>query len=247
MKKVVGVLLCYVLLLSSLVGCGNSDLTGVEVEGGKSIKEISSTSSGSNSNESNAQDDENYLYSINATTICSRELQEFFNLHLGCYISLYLGNSKVEPVDISSMLKNTGVVGYLTLNQGMRIVSDYNDDLFVLGLKYSNLQDKVYHKQSVNYGCNIQLVDSNLNGDFKYYKGTDAQIGVIAKVNYYIDNEQVSFGNNYVVAILENNRQNPEEWLLRMAVLIDDDSYRKVAGEAFDGTLENEDENSSYN
>ncbi|MBO6115110.1 MAG: hypothetical protein J6P57_08640 [Lachnospiraceae bacterium] len=192
------------------------------------------------SNEEQTYEDTQGGHSINTSTLCDRELRDFFQLHLGCYVDYALGNEKTEPVNISGMLKHTGVVGAITLDNGMRVVSDYNDSLFSMQLQGTDLIMKVKYEESVNYSCSVEILEANINGDFRYKEGTDAQIGIVAKITYYIDGEKVQISNPYVSVILENSSSSPSEWLMYSVVFLSQNDYSKVEGNCFTGYLEDE-------
>lgn len=189
-----------------------------------------------------SESEEENLYSISTYTLCNRELKDFFELHIGCYADYYLGNCNVEPVNISSMLEHTKVVGAIDLDTGMRVISDYSDNVFSLNIDdHGSLMSAMYNKSAVNYRCDVFLKESNILDTFRYYKGTDAQIGIVAEIRYYIDEKLIDFKNKYAVVSLRNSAQNPGEWLIAAAILISENDYKQVEGKSFDSFLVNED------
>lgn len=258
--KTVGLIWGTVIGLVALVGV----VFGVgKLIGGSSTKEITETIASSVETQDSAlmepQEDmsvkmessitsseEDSMYAIDPATLCNRELKDFFQLHLGCYVNYYLENCDVEPVNISTMLKHTGVVGAIDLNEGMRVISDYSDDVFSLNIgDYGQVMSAVYNKNTVDYRCLVSLKESNIIDTFRYYKGTDAQIGIVAKIDYFIDEESVDFKNKYAVVSLRNSASNPEEWLIAGAVLISESDYKQVEGKSFDSFLVSEDMDAS--
>ena len=203
-------------------------------------KALTGMSYNATTNEEQTYADTQGGHSINTSTLCDRELRDFFQLHLGCYVDYALGNEKTEPVNISGMLKHTGVVGAISLDNGMRVVSDYNDSLFSMQLQGTDLKMKVKYEESVNYSCSVEILEANINGDFRYKEGTDAQIGIVAKITYYIDGEKVQISNPYVSVILENSSSSPSEWLMYSVVFLSQNDYSKVQGNCFTGYLEDE-------
>lgn len=180
------------------------------------------------------------LYVIDPYTLGRRELHDFFQLHLGCYVDYVFGNEKTEPVNISSMLKHTRVMGAVILDEDMRVVRDYNDALFGLGMTASELPSAMFGESQVNYSCSVNIKEVNFEDSFKYYAGTDAQICIIAQLDYFINDREVSFYNDHVVVLLENEAGNPEEWLIRSAIFISQLDYERANGNYFKSLLENE-------
>lgn len=180
------------------------------------------------------------VYSITTDRLCNEILQGFFQNHLGCYVNYMLGNCNTEPVNISTMLEHTGVVGAFVPDTGMRVVSDYSDNLFYLKMEGSNLVNAVYNKKNVSYRCSVEAQEVNFVDTFRYYEGTDAKIAVVAKLTYYIDEQPVNFYNKYVAVQLKNSSSDPAEWLIEAAIFLPEDQYEKVRGQSFNGILEDE-------
>lgn len=88
-------------------------------------------------------EEEGKIYTIDVETLCNRELHDFFELHLGCYVDYALGNENTEPINISDMRRHSGIVGAIVSADGMRVVSDYDDSLFGLQLQGTDLMMNV--------------------------------------------------------------------------------------------------------
>lgn len=182
--------------------------------------------------------DEEDMYGIQRWDL--REmLQEFFGLHLKCYVNYLYGKCDTEPVNISTMLEHTGVIGYFTIDEGMHVVEDYNDDLFIMEMKASDLYSHI-KKGGVYITCSVDIKEVNIPEYFRYYKGTDAVINAVIQLHYSVDGEEVSFWNDYALVSLVNCSSNPEEWLLQAVALINESDYLEHAGEYAGKTLVSE-------
>ena len=254
-KRLISLVLCTCMLIVGLVGCGKSKKDDTETqEGTYSATEIimGDTSHESENEmydtelefetESEEPVPENVVYSISTYTVNSWT-QEFLKLYLGCHVNYYLGNVKVEPVNITTMRKHSNIVGMLTVAEGMRVKSDYSDNLF--NLKNSNLYYRIHtnntgSKNNINYRVSVSLLESNFD-TFRYYQGTDAGLGLVHKVTFFIDDNEIK-ENYYFVSAWVNNAGKPEEWLMESGIFISETEYKKVQGQAFDKMLINEDD-----
>lgn len=182
------------------------------------------------------------LYTVSRYEI-SNIASNFFKSHLGCYVDWALGNCRTEPVDISSMLEHTKIVGAIILDDSMQVVSDYNDKLFNLKIR-STIQNigsaTARGKGQATYASTAHLLDINMSDSFSYYQGTEAVIGAIFKLSYTVNDEAIYMDNNYAVCSFVNNTNNPKTWLLYSVVLMTEDDYNKANGDFFTGILVDE-------
>lgn len=167
----------------------------------------------------------------------SNILQEFFQAHLGCYISYCYGNCKTVPKNVSSMLEHTmGPVS--TIDLARMVVSDYDDSSFYMEISTNDISKETHNNDTVNYRCSVSIEDINIYGDtFTYYEGTDAEIGVVAKLDYIVNDKSMAISNNYVACVLDNSTSNPDKWLIAAAVFTNQSAYEKNKGNIFEKML----------
>lgn len=175
----------------------------------------------------------------------SNILQEFFQAHLGCYISYCYGNCKTVPKDVSSMQEH--VLGPVsTIDLARMVVPDYDDSSFYMEISTNDISKETHNNDTVNYRCSVSIEDINIYGNtFTYYEGTDAEIGVVAKLNYIVNDKSMDISNNYVACVLDNSTSNPDEWLIAAAVFTNQSAYEKNKGNIFEKMLSDENMDSS--
>lgn len=222
-KRILSILLACSLTAGLFAGCGSKDTdeeskkTEQTQEDSVDTEENADAEENDNTASENTEPEDGY-YTITNQTLAERELHDFFQLYLGCWCYCAVGNDGTIPKNISTMLENTGVVGAIILDEGMRVVSDYNDSDFE-GLSYTyELQTlSASNFKDINYRVSVNIAETNYPGNYyTYKKGTDAVIQVIANVTYIIEsgNEQRRATEDYAVYLVNSN-SNPEEWLIK--------------------------------
>lgn len=222
-KRWLSLMLVSTLAVGMLNGCGDSETTAdITEENASAEKEVSvENTEGEDIDEESTEEDE-YL-TISGATLTERELYDFFLLYLRCqcYYAMEgrMDDALTRPENVSKMLKYKNIVGSLVLDEGMRVVADYDDNHFE-GLSnpylYSNIHNTIANVKSSECSVSVSIQDKNFSGiDYKYKKGTDAEIQVIVRVTYkvFAGNNETSYTQDYLVFLL-NNASNPEEWLI---------------------------------
>lgn len=220
-KKILCVIMSAVMVVGALTGCGKkNDFKSTEKE--KVTESVTEVVAETEAATESIEEKDEYL-TIDTSTICSRELHDFFELYLRCWIDWSFESGKLntggnaQPTSIKNMMTHTGVVGAFTPANGMRIVSEYKEDDFS-GLALNNLLHftaPFYNYQTVNYSCSVSCLESNFSS-FRYKEGTDAVLKMFVKVNYSLSAEENSNDKSDLFAIeLVNSDDNPEEWLIR--------------------------------
>lgn len=220
-KKILCVIMSAVMVVGALTGCGKkNDFKSTEKE--KVTESVTEVVAETEAATESIEEKDEYL-TIDTSTICSRELHDFFELYLRCWIDWSFESGKLntggnaQPTSIKNMMTHTGVVGAFTPANGMRIVSEYKEDDFS-GLALNNLLHftaPFYNYQTVNYSCSVSCLESNFSS-FRYKEGTDAVLKMFVKVNYSLSAEGNSNDKSDLFAIeLVNSDDNPEEWLIR--------------------------------
>ncbi|MBU5473590.1 hypothetical protein [Roseburia sp. MSJ-14] len=220
-KKILCAIMSAVMVVGALTGCGKkNDFKNTEKE--KVTESVTEVVAETEAATESIEEKDEYL-TIDTSTICSRELHDFFELYLRCWIDWSFESGKLntggnaQPTSIKNMMTHTGVVGAFTPANGMRIVSEYKEDDFS-GLALNNLLHftaPFYNYQTVNYSCSVSCLESNFSS-FRYKEGTDAVLKMFVKVNYSLSAEGNSNDKSDLFAIeLVNSDDNPEEWLIR--------------------------------
>ena len=79
-------------------------------------------------------------------------------------------------------------------------------------------------QKNVDYSTSVSIPLANFE-EYRYYKGTDAILSVVANVTCNVDNEPVKFKydtNKITFGVtLVNNQSNPEEWLITGIYFLD--------------------------
>ena len=228
-RKVLSLLLCGLLACRMLTACGGSGKGSTnevlateekEPEVGMAADEAQPATETSDIEEASTEE----IYTVSRYGI-SNELQEFFTLWLGCQLDWAMGNEQTEVKDMDTMLKHGGVVGSISANKNLHVVYEYDNSQFV-GL--SGASNAVYvalgNKKNVDYSTSVSIPLANFE-EYRYYKGTDAILSVVANVTCNIDNEPVKFKydtNKITFGVtLVNNQSNPEEWLITGIYFLD--------------------------
>ena len=168
-KKILCAIMSAVMVVGALTGCGKkNDFKSTENENvtERATEVVADTEIVTESTE----EEDEYL-TIDTSTICNRELHDFFELYLRCWIDWSFKSGKLntggnaQPTSIENMMTHTGVVGAFTPSNGMRIVSDYKKDDFS-GLSSNNLlhfASPFSKYQTVNYSCSVSCLESNFS------------------------------------------------------------------------------------
>lgn len=228
-RKVLSLLLCGLLACGMLTACGGSGKVSTnevpateekEPEVEMAADEAQPVTEASDIDEASTEE----VYTVSRYSI-SNELQDFFTLWLGCQLDWALDNEQTEVKDMDTMLKHGGVVGSISANKNLHVVYEYDNSQFV-GL--SGASNAVYvalgSKKNVDYSTSVSIPLANFE-EYRYYKGTDAILSVVANVTCNIDNEPVKFKydtNKITFGVtLVNNQSNPEEWLITGIYFLD--------------------------
>lgn len=218
-RRFLSLILACVLTFSMLTGC-SSDIQedkkteATKKESGEGVGNEDSVDESDEEEETTKKEDAEEYLMIYESTICDRELQDFFQLYLGCWCDYWLQDSLkkgAEPINITGMLDHTGIVGAFTLNEGMRIVEDYSDSNFT-GL---NRQPIINVKSDVTYFTSVTNLQSNFDISYKYKKGTDAELKFIVKVTYKLVTTREYTDERMYAVTLVNNESKPDEWLIK--------------------------------
>lgn len=220
-KKILCAVMTMVMIVGVLSGCGKkNDYKNTEKE---NVTESATEAVAETEVATESTEEKDEYLTIDTSTICSRELHDFFELYLRCWIDWSFKSGKLntggnaQPTSIENMMTHTGVVGAFTPANGMRIVSEYKEDDFS-GLYLNNLLNftaPFYNYQTVNYSCSVSCLESNFSS-FRYKEGTDAVLKMFVKVNYNLSAGGNSSDESDLFAIeLVNSNDNPEEWLIR--------------------------------
>lgn len=237
-KKILCVIMSAVMVVGALTGCGKkNDFKSTEKE--KVTESVTEVVAETEAATESIEEKDEYL-TIDTSTICSRELHDFFELYLRCWIDWSFKSGKLntggnaQPTSIKNMMTHTGVVGAFTSSNGMRIVSDYKEDDFS-GLSYNNLLDftsPFSDYPTVNYSCSVSCLESNFSS-FRYKEGTDAVLKMFVKVNYNLSAGGNSNDKSDLFAIeLVDSADNPKEWLIRY-ISTASDSFNAIEREKY--------------
>lgn len=220
-KKLFCAVMSVVMISGVIIGCSNHKDT--DDNGKVTVEENTIEANGSETQD--AEKDE-YL-TIDTDTICKRELHDFFQIYLGCWLDFYHNSNGKEPKDITTMLTHTGVTGLISTTHELRVPEGYDDNNYIAlnwdssgekenGLSVKDIAFK-HHKTkdrgTVNYSCSVANLESNFL-KFKYKAGTDAELHMIVEVTYNCsgvtsETEKIK----YAVALV-NDSSNPDEWLI---------------------------------
>jgi|GEM_PF-5774365 len=237
-KKILCVIMSAVMVVGALTGCGKkNDYKNTEKE---NITESATEAVAETEAVTESIEEKDEYLTIDTSTICSRELHDFFELYLRCWIDWSFKSGKLntggnaQPTSIKNMMTHTGVVGAFTSSNGMRIVSDYKEDDFS-GLSYNNLLDftsPFSDYPTVNYSCSVSCLESNFSS-FRYKEGTDAVLKMFVKVNYNLSAGGNSNDKSDLFAIeLVDSADNPKEWLIRY-ISTASDSFNAIEREKY--------------
>lgn len=237
-KKILCAAMTMVMIVGVLSGCGKkNDYKNTEKE--KVTESVTDVVAETEAVTESIEEKDEYL-TIDTSTICSRELHDFFELYLRCWIDWSFKSGKLntggnaQPTSIKNMMTHTGVVGAFTSSNGMRIVSDYKEDDFS-GLSYNNLLDftsPFSDYPTVNYSCSVSCLESNFSS-FRYKEGTDAVLKMFVKVNYNLSAGGNSNDKSDLFAIeLVDSADNPKEWLIRY-ISTASDSFNAIEREKY--------------
>lgn len=240
-KKCISVLLCLCMIAGVFTGCGKKEsvkekkevaenlLTGAV----KAMKKPETTQEAEQPEEpKEPKEPEEKIYSITTTQLCEYA-QKFFQLNLGCYVNYYLGNCKVEPTNISNMLKHTNIVGTMILDEGMCVVSDYNDTVFALKQSIP-ISSYANRNSTISYSCSVNLKEADFSSPFRSYENTDELLHLVIQLNYYINN-QLATDDIYALLTFSKENGDTETWLLQSAICFTESDYKKVEGNCFTG------------
>lgn len=221
-KKILCAAMTMVMIVGVLSGCGKkNDYKNTEKE---NVTESATEAVAETEVATESTEEKDEYLTIDTSTICSRELHDFFQLYLGCWLEKehQPDCKKSNPQGINEMLEYTGIVGAFTSAEGMRIVEDYNIDNFP-GLKeYGTGEgaDEIAFKHryeldkgTVNYSCSVSKLDANFS-NFKYKAGTDAELRLFVNVKYNCSGVTNDSEEKMYAVSLVNNADNPEEWLI---------------------------------
>lgn len=221
-KKILCAAMTMVMIVGVLSGCGKkNDYKNTEKE---KVTESATEAVAETEVATESTEEKDEYLTIDTSTICSRELHDFFQLYLGCWLEKehQPDCKKSNPQGINEMLEYTGIVGAFTSAEGMRIVEDYDIDNFP-GLKeYGTGEgaDEIAFKHryeldkgTVNYSCSVSKLDANFS-NFKYKAGTDAELRLFVNVKYNCSGVTNDSEEKMYAVSLVNNADNPEEWLI---------------------------------
>ena len=221
-KKILCVAMTMVMIVGVLSGCGKkNDYKNTEKE---NITESATEAVAETEAATESIEEKDEYLTIDTSTICSRELHDFFQLYLGCWLEKehQPDCKKSNPQGINEMLEYTGIVGAFTPAEGMRIVEDFDTDNF-LGLREYGTGEGAYEiafkhryqldKGTVNYSCSVSKLDANFS-NFKYKAGTDAELRLFVNVKYNCSGVTNDSEEKMYAVSLVNNADNPEEWLI---------------------------------
>lgn len=226
-KKILCAVMVTVMVAGVLSSCGKkNDSKSIEKENDTESVTETVTNTEITTESTEKKDD---LLTITTSTICSRELYDFFKLYIGCYVDCFYKGNGGEPTNITNMIeKHKGVTGYLFTLNGMRVVSDYDDGYFGAlyqpsGIRntlmpFATKKDKV---ASVSYNCNVTCVKANFSS-FKYKPQTDAELKLVVKVNWSCKGTYDHTGSDMFCVVLVNDSDNPAEWLLKAIYDVED-------------------------
>ena len=129
-KKILITLLCMLTSLGVLSGCGSSketDITVDNVQEDNAENDNQGVSSGGEVtiDEEVVAEEADKLYTVTANGIVNDELSDFFLLWFGCKL-----DGEPEIKNLSSMLEHSGIIGMLTINEGLHTVHNYDDTYF---------------------------------------------------------------------------------------------------------------------
>lgn len=219
-KKILCAIMSAVMIVGALTGCGKkNDFKSTEKE---KVTESVTESVAEAVTESTEEKDE-YL-TIDTDTICSRELHDFFQLYLGCWLERFHQPDckKSNPQGINEMLEYTDIVGAFTPAEGMRVAEDFDTDNFP-GLRECGTGESAFDiafkhryqldKGTVSYNCSVSNLDANFS-NFKYKAGTDAELRLFVNVKYNCSGVTNDSEEKMYAVSLVNNAGNPEEWLI---------------------------------
>ena len=240
-KKILCVAMTMVMIVGVLSGCGKKNdfkntekekvtesateaVTNTEITTESATEAVTNTEITTESTEK--KDD---LLTITTSTICSRELYDFFKLYIGCYVDCFYKGNGGEPTNITNMIeKHKGVTGYLFTLNGMRVVSDYDDGYFGALYQPSGIRNtlmpfatKKDKAASVSYNCNVTCVKANFSS-FKYKPQTDAELKLVVKVDWSCQGTYDHTGSDMFCVVLVNDSDNPAEWLLKAIYDVED-------------------------
>ena len=240
-KKILCVAMTMVMIVGVLSGCGKKNdfkntekekvtesvteaVTNTEITTESVTETVTNTEITTESTEK--KDD---LLTITTSTICSRELYDFFKLYIGCYVDCFYKGNGGEPTNITNMIeKHKGVTGYLFTLNGMRVVSDYDDGYFGALYQPSGIRNtlmpfatKKDKAASVSYNCNVTCVKANFSS-FKYKPQTDAELKLVVKVDWSCQGTYDHTGSDMFCVVLVNDSDNPAEWLLKAIYDVED-------------------------
>ena len=237
-KKILCAAMTMVMIVGVLSGCGKkNDYKNTEKE---KVTESATEAVAETEVATESTEEKDEYLTIDTSTICGRELHDFFELYLRCWIDWSFKSGKLntggnaQPTSIKNMMTHTGVVGAFTSSNGMRIVSDYKEDDFS-GLSYNNLLDftsPFSDYPTVNYSCSVSCLESNFSS-FRYKEGTDAVLKMFVKVNYNLSAGGNSNDKSDLFAIeLVDSADNPKEWLIRY-ISTASDSFNAIEREKY--------------
>lgn len=221
-KKILCLAMSMIMTVGALTGCGKkNDYKNTEKE---NITESATEAVAETEVATESTEEKDEYLTIDTSTICSRELHDFFQLYLGCWLEQFHQPDckKSYPQGINEMLEYTGIVGAFTPAEGMRIVEDFDTDNF-LGLREYGTGEGAYEiafkhryqldKGTVNYSCSVSNLDANFS-NFKYKAGTDATLHIFVNVKYNCSGVTNDSEEKMYAVSLVNNANNPEEWLI---------------------------------
>lgn len=226
-KKILCVAMTMVMIVGVLSGCGKkNDYKNTEKEKVTESATEAVTNTEITTESTEKKDD---LLTITTSTICSRELYDFFKLYIGCYVDCFYKGNGGEPTNITNMIeKHKGVTGYLFTLNGMRVVSDYDDGYFGALYQPSGIRNtlmpfatKKDKAASVSYNCNVTCVKANFSS-FKYKPQTDAELKLVVKVDWSCQGTYDHTGSDMFCVVLVNDSDNPAEWLLKAIYDVED-------------------------
>lgn len=226
-KKILCVAMTMVMIVGVLSGCGKkNDYKNTEKE---NITESATEAVANTEITTESTEKKDDLLTITTSTICSRELYDFFKLYIGCYVDCFYKGNGGEPTNITNMIeKHKGVTGYLFTLNGMRVVSDYDDGYFGALYQPSGIRNtlmpfatKKDKAASVSYNCNVTCVKANFSS-FKYKPQTDAELKLVVKVDWSCQGTYDHTGSDMFCVVLVNDSDNPAEWLLKAIYDVED-------------------------
>lgn len=185
-KRILSLVLCITMLTGVLVGCGSSNdkntesvSTEKDTQGLSTEYQDSTEIVGNTENNKNTEGiEENPVYTITANEL-AKKAQEFFKVQAETtFYSRYPGYEK--PTTLIKMRSH---------GKGLPNITHNWDEVNFTGMEHtmeilSGGLARASQNQSISYSVSCTNVSNNMPDgySFRYYKGTDARIGMVAKI-----------------------------------------------------------------